>query len=256
MSEPVAIAPERFFDFVGGPGLSVVFLSVHPVHSFNTALPPLLNQGAAADGDVALGTMDMATLLLSGGAVLRFLQREIAAAGVPAPPGLGVVPGYFLFRGGELLAWDPGLPRLADAAHFVPGAVLGAAWWARTEDLTFLLRALRHVADQVTAQRIATAFHAAAAAPPGHRRAWSPPGSPGRATPPQDEAWARSVLGVSRSASADEVRDAWRKRRMETHPDHAAGDPAEFERRSAMAAEINRAREVLLGSRRARRASA
>jgi hypothetical protein len=252
MIEPVAIAPERFFDFIGSSELTVVFLSVHPLHSFNDALPLHLHDGRPGS-DVALGTMDLGTLLLSGGAVLPFLQREIAATGVPAAPGLGVMPGYFLFRSGEMLAWEPGIPTFADAPHFVPGALLGAAWWARTQDLTFLVRALRHVADQVTAQRIASSFRAAAAAPPGHRRAWSPPGSPGRATSQRDVSWACEVLGVSTSASADEIRSAWRKRRMETHPDQAAGDPAEFERRSAMAAEINRAREILLGSRRARR---
>ncbi|MEL0075980.1 MAG: J domain-containing protein, partial [Ilumatobacter sp.] len=36
------------------------------------------------------------------------------------------------------------------------------------------------------------------------------------------------VLGVERSASADEIRDAYRRRARETHPD-VGGDPTEFQ---------------------------
>ena len=63
------------------------------------------------------------------------------------------------------------------------------------------------------------------------------------------------MLGVLPTATDREVHDAWRRRRMQNHPDQAAGDPAEFERRSRLSADINRARDIIMDHRsgRARR---
>jgi curved DNA-binding protein CbpA len=47
------------------------------------------------------------------------------------------------------------------------------------------------------------------------------------------------------TATDREIHEAWRKRRKQNHPDHAAQDPAEFARRSRFSAEINRARDII-----------
>lgn len=274
MIEPVEVTPDRLFDFVGERGESVLFLSVHALHAFNGALAHEL-QGSAATGEpMALGTMDLTELLFSGGAALPFLQRGLEGCGAPSMPVLGVVPGYFLFRAGEMLAWDSGLPTRADFRHLAEGALLGAIWSGATQNVAFLAHGIRVAAERVAAHRIATSFRTAAATPSSPRE-WSTSSSSsssasgsswwwsrarsarrGGAATEGDLFWAYRVLGVSPASTDAEIHDAWRSRRLETHPDHAAGDPAEFARRSVMAAEINRAREIIFSSRRGRRATA
>jgi curved DNA-binding protein CbpA len=58
--------------------------------------------------------------------------------------------------------------------------------------------------------------------------------------------WAYQVLGVLPTATDREVHEAWRRRRAETHPDHAGSDPAEFERRSRLSCDINLARDIIV----------
>jgi curved DNA-binding protein CbpA len=70
------------------------------------------------------------------------------------------------------------------------------------------------------------------------------------APPPIDEVrWAYDLLAVAPSASDREVHQAWRRRRIEMHPDAVAGDPAEFDRRSRISADINRARDIIVDHR-------
>ena len=94
---------------------------------------------------------------------------------------------------------------------------------------------------------------------PRWARAWArvlvgqPPWIAGRATAGEPAAPARSadasqtpwftVLGVTSSATALEIKQAFRKRALETHPDHG-GDPAEFRRlhRAYEHAKLRRAR--------------
>ncbi|HEX8110135.1 MAG TPA: J domain-containing protein, partial [Kofleriaceae bacterium] len=76
-----------------------------------------------------------------------------------------------------------------------------------------------------------------------------PPPDPPRTT--TDELLrAYQTLGVSPTATDEEVQQAWRRLRVELHPDAAAGDPVEFERRSRLSAELNRARDIIFAHRR------
>jgi DnaJ-class molecular chaperone len=58
--------------------------------------------------------------------------------------------------------------------------------------------------------------------------------------------WAYQTLGVLPSVSDREVQQAWRKRRIENHPDSAAHDPVEFQRLSRISSDLNRARDIIL----------
>ena len=75
--------------------------------------------------------------------------------------------------------------------------------------------------------------------------------------PVDDVFWAYQTLGVLPTATDREIHEAWRRKRRETHPDHAAGDAAEFERRSRLSRDLNRARDIIAAYRSggARRAS-
>jgi hypothetical protein len=237
MSEPVPIDGARLFEFIGGAETAVVLVSVHPWQAFNRALQQELQ---AELPDVALGTVDITDLVIRGGPALRFLHQGLHRCG--APTAFGVLPGYCLFRGGRMLAWDAGLPDFADVAANARSAVLGALWSSVTHDASFVGHALHMAAEQVAAQHTAARFRRAIAEENEPRNAGGRDPSP----PRDDVYWAYQVLGVSPSATDREVHDAWRRRQKENHPDHAAQDPVEFERRTRVSAEINRARDIIL----------
>ena len=237
MTGPTPIAPSRLFEFIGSTELAVVFVSVHPVHRFNRVLAQRL--GANHEG-IAIGSMRLPALLRAGSSVLRFLHQGLRACDAPAA--FGVLPGYYLFRGGVMLSWDAGLPGFGDVSAVARSAIAGVVWSGISSDGTFLRQALLLAADQSAAERVAPLFADAIAAARARREA-----SPGRETPPADELyWAYQVLGVVPTASDREVHDAWRRRRTESHPDHAGSDPQEFERRSRLSRDINMARDVIV----------
>jgi hypothetical protein len=140
-----------------------------------------------------------------------------------------------------MLAWDSGLPTFADAEAIGRSALLGALWSGVTRDVAFVGQALRVAAEQAAGQRVAARFQHAVADAGAKRQA------PGQSSPPpiDDLYWAYQILGVLPTATDREIHEAWRKRRMQNHPDHAAQEPAEFARRSRFSAEINRARDII-----------
>ncbi|MEO8074901.1 MAG: J domain-containing protein [Acidobacteriota bacterium] len=237
MTHTTPIDAARFFEFIRSSEIAVVFLSVHPRHRFNRQLSRRLH---AEHPDIALGAMKLRRVLASGSSVPRFLHQGLRSCHAPAA--FGVLPGYYLFRGGEMLAWDAGLPVFDDVAALARSALLGAVWSGVSSDLAFIRQALQTAADQVAAERVALLFRHAVAAGSARREAPREPD-----VPPQDELyWAYQVLGVVPTATDREVHDAWRRRRAETHPDHAFSDPVEFERRSRLSRDINRARDIIV----------
>jgi hypothetical protein len=240
VTEPTPLDASRLFDFIRGSELAVVFVSAHPLHTVNRALSRRL---CAEHMGLTIGTVDLRGLLGSGPLVLRFLHQGLRNCG--APSAFGVLPGYHLFRGGEMLAWDSGLPGFDDVTALVRSALLGAVWSGISSDATFIRQALSLAADQVAAERIVLVFRQAVA---GERAEREPRREAD--TPPLDELyWAYQVLGVVPTATDREVHEAWRRRRAEAHPDHACGDAAEFERRSRIARDINQARDIIVNHR-------
>jgi len=236
VTEPKTIHPARLFEFIRRSELAVVFVSAHPMHRFNRVLARRL---AAEHEHIALGAMRLPALLRSGPSVLRFLHQGLRACDAPAA--FGVLPGYYLFRHGAMLAWDAGLPGFGDVTALARSALVGVVWSGISQDVTFVRQALFLATDQTAAERIAPIF--AQAIETARTRGAS------RTTdaPPADELyWAYQVLGVVPTATDREVHDAWRRRRAETHPDHAGGDPAEFERRSRLSRDINLARDIIV----------
>jgi hypothetical protein len=238
MCDPVAVEPARLLDFVGRPSLTVVFISVHSAHTFNRSVCRYL--GKEPPEEVDYGTVDFIDLVMSGGQLLPYLHEGLYSCGAPAS--LGVLPGYWLFRQGEVLAWDSGLPTVEDAQALVRGAFLGALWSGLTRDLTFVGRALRSAADDITGRRMGLAFHQASKGARASAR--RPPSTDGWSAA-DDLQRAYDLLGVRPDATDQQVQDAWRKRRVDFHPDRAAQDAEEFERLSRLSAEVNRAREVI-----------
>ena len=240
MLEPIPVDAAHLFEFIGGSGLATILISVHPNHTFNRALSQQLG---GEHQDMALGTLDLSDLILVGGPALRFLHQGLRRCG--APSAFGVMPGYCLFRRGEMLAWDVGLPTFADVQAIARSALLGAIWSGFTHDVAFVGKALRLATEQVAAHRVAVLFRHAVVNGGANRQASDQPDP----HPIDDLYWAYQTLGVLPTATDREVHEAWRRRRAKTHPDHAAQDPAEFERRSRISAEINRARDTILNYR-------
>jgi DnaJ-domain-containing protein 1 len=240
VTEPTTIAAAGFFEFIRGNRLAVILVSIHPIHTFNTALATEL---AADPGDVALGTIELADLITSGGPALRYLHEGLHRCG--APTTFGVLPGYYLFRSGALIGWETGLPTIADGMAIAKSALLGAVWSTVIRDTSFLTSALRFASDQAAGQRVAAVYRYAINNPATDR---DDTGQPSRA-PVDDVYWAYQVLGVLPTASDREVYEAWRRKRREAHPDLAAGDTTEFERRSRISQDINRARDIIVNYR-------
>ena len=225
------------FDFIRTSELAVVFVSAHPVHAVNRVLARRLE---SEHSGLAVRSVTLGGLLRSGPQVLRYLHQGLRSCGAPAA--FGVLPGYYLFRSGVMLAWDSGLPAFTDVSALAQSALLGAVWSGISSDLTFVRQAIAFAADQTAAERVALHFGQAIVDSEARRQA--PRVSE---TPPVDELyWAYQVLGVLPTATDREVHEAWRRRRAEAHPDHAGNDPAEFERRSRLSRDINLARDIIV----------
>ncbi len=232
MREPVQLDAADFFDFVGVPQPSVVFLSVHPAHAFNRALPRRFV--GATDVEVPFAVMAMTDVLLADVPVLPFLYQGLSSCGIVSP--LAMLPGYYLFRDGRMLAWESGLPSPADTSTILRGSLLGAVAFAFTREFTLVGKAVRFAADEAAAERLSSRFRAACE---GHRERHDAP-------PAQDDvAWAYETLGVTRDATDREVNTAWRRLGRECHPDRAGADPEEAARRGRRLADLHRAREII-----------
>jgi hypothetical protein len=240
VTEPTPLDAARIFEFIHDTELAAIFVSVHRLHTFNSAL----SQRLAVEPDaIAIGSIDLGALLVSDPSVLRFLHQGLRSC--DAPSVFGVLPGYYLFHNGQMIAWDAGLPGFGDAAALGRSALVGALWSGIGSDMTFVLQALHVAADQLAAERIAWLFREAIANERERRQA-----PPRDSDAPVDELyWAYQTLGVLPTATDREIHDAWRRRRAETHPDHAGGDAAEFERRSRLSRDINHARDVIVNHR-------
>ncbi|HEY3500327.1 MAG TPA: J domain-containing protein, partial [Polyangiaceae bacterium] len=107
-------------------------------------------------------------------------------------------------------------------------------------------QALHLATEPATARRIAARFRAAAAEPRPEGERAPPPRPP---SPLEELIRAHRILGVPPTATNREVEAAWRKKRAEYHPDRAAQDPDEFERRSRISVELNWARDLIFSHR-------
>jgi hypothetical protein len=229
-----------FFELVAQHAPSVVFLSCHRIHRFNDALPERL-AAAGVDG-VSFGRLALVDLLAQPN-LLEFMAREKVHLPSPYP---GVLPGYYLFTGGELLAYDTGLPMRTDVHHLLRGAAFGAVLYGTTGRAGHLVRALVGAANGAASPRVADGFaRAVAARAAGPREARKRPFEPAE----EELVWAYRTLGVAPNATDDEVTRAWRRLRVEHHPDHAASDEAEFARRTLRSCALNRARDVIFAHR-------
>jgi hypothetical protein len=144
-SQPVRIDPEHFFDFISRPDPVVLFLLLHPAHPFNRALCRRLRDGQG--GEIPVGSVGLLELLLGASPALPFLHEGLLTCGVTQL--FHVLPGYYLFCGGQMLAWDSGLPMAQDAKAIARGPLLGAVVSAVTKNLSFLGMSLHFAADYV-----------------------------------------------------------------------------------------------------------
>jgi len=239
MNEPLSLEPKEFFDFIDRPEPAVLFLSVHSSHSFNPQLCECFD-----DEQVAFGRLPLLDLIDSVRPALSFLRGQIVACGESVP--MAVPPGYYLFQHGQMLAWDSGLPEAGDGKRIVRGSLVGAAISLFTRNLVFVGMAIRFAVEKAAAERVAFRFRRAAAANRENPRQ----SSKNTEHLNEDLARAYQVLRVRPTASDEEVNQAWRKLMQKYHPDRAARDAEEFERRSRLCVEFNRARDTIRNHRR------
>ena len=244
---PHHLTEASFFDFVAQPAPSVVFLSLHRLHAFSEALPARLLEAGLEEA--SFGCLALTDLVRSQ-QVLRFLARECSRYPMPYR---GVLPGYYLFAESELVAYDAGLPLRSDANQLLRGAALGAVLYGTTGRASHLLGAVVGAANGAASQRVAAGFARAFGARGTRPREAS---AAGREPTESELAWAYDTLGVTPNATDAEVNRAWRKLRLEHHPDHAGSDPDEFARRTLRSRELNHARDVIFAHRASQRSAA
>jgi hypothetical protein len=236
MRQPTQVEAAEFFEFIGNRGLVVLLLSVHPSHPFNPALLRRFEEEYGSEA--AVGTVRLLDLVLSASPALPFLAQGLRACGVSTV--LDVLPGYYLFHDGQMLAWESGLPTRGDTPAILRGSLLGALFSAFTRNFSYVAKSLSFAADEAAADRMADRFRRVFAE---HREN---PRTATAAPSTEDEVLrAYRILGLEPDATDREVNTAWRNLRLEVHPDRAARDPAEFARRSRVSSELNRAREVI-----------
>jgi hypothetical protein len=231
-----SIEGARLLDFIRTADTAVVLVSVHRVHAFN---PSLARRLAAAQPDIELGVVSVFDLLATGRAAVPFLVAGLKAH--EAPMSFGVLPGYYLFSRGQMLAWDAGLPTMADGEPIAGSLLLGTIWSGVTRDFSFITQALRLAADETGAQRVATRFSDLL----GRRRTAHEHARRYQSGPNGDVKWACKILNVQPDAGEREIQKAWRRCRIAHHPDRAR-DQSDFERRSRLSVDINHARDILL----------
>jgi hypothetical protein len=247
MNKPLELDPTGVLDFVARPEPAVLFLSAHPAHRFN----PCLCECFVTDppSEVAFAQLMLWDLVTSASPALTFLHREIQACGAAVP--LAIPPGYYLFQGGQMLAWDSGLPSATDAKGIIRGSLFGAALSLFTRNWRFVGIGLRYAAEQAAAARIAARFRQAAQIHRDNPR----PQSERTETTYDELSHAYRVLGVSPTATDEEVTRAWRVLQRKFHPDRAANDPEAFDHLSRRCVEINQAREIIRNHRKHMRAN-
>ena len=236
MTHAQPIAGARLLEFIGDSGPAVLLVSVHRRHAFNTTMARLLS---ATDAGIRLGIVNVLDLLATGGGAVPFLIASLASRGTTTS--FGVLPGYYLFANGRMLAWDAGLPTTADGESIAGSLLLGTIWTGVTRDFSFMAQAVHLAADETGATRVAARFRDLLAcdhAQSAHAREY-------RSSASTDLGWACQTLGVGPHASEREIQQAWRRLRIEHHPDHAR-DRSDFERRSKLSVEVNHARDILL----------
>lgn len=238
MTELRELDEHSFYEFVAQPGPGVLFAFVHPLQPLNAALPQHLPE--AFDGlEVPMASLSLTELVIARSPVLALLQQ--ATQDSPVARRFGVLPGYYLTCEGRVVAWQSGLPAGPERSLLLGGAIFGAVWHVKTGQGALVARLLQSVFDEASAKRIAGSF-ARAFAHRGERESGTR--SAPRATP-DDLRWAYRLLGLTPSASERDVERAWRKKRAESHPDLAYGDPSELERRTRLSLELDRARELI-----------
>ncbi len=231
--------PAGALPFIEAEGPGVLFVSLHPEHRFNDALHRC---AATSDAEpVRLGEVGLFELIAARSPAL-FVMRQGLHILDRAQWG-DILPGYYAFEGAQLVDFDIGLLSMADAGLVARSSVLGAAASLIRRDSSFLLMSLRMGAQEAVGRRMYERFVASWAEQRANPRPPPPPPPTGDPEGIDDVTEAYRVLGVSSTASDAEVKAAWRALLLANHPDHAASDPVEFDRRCRVSARINNARE-------------
>ena len=229
------VAPSQFFDFIAQPVPVVVLVQVSPLQRFNESLPKVLR--SAHQSEVSCGYVTLIELLFLDDSIVHFLQLGLQTC--EGWRSRHPMPGYYLFRAGEMLAWDSGLPARPDLERIIGASVLGLVGYALTRNVALLGIAARTGAREATAARLAARFHRLAQ----EHHAGTRPRSQTQRNPAAELLEAYRLLGLFPDATDEEVEAAWRRMRAENHPDRAAGDPAEFARRTQISLALNQARD-------------
>lgn len=240
MSAPERLRPARLLEFVHRPGASVIHLWLGPTPRFNQALPRWLSATGVRARFARVGLFE---LLRKSPATAQHLFRALLVC--DAPSRVGVLPGYYLFDQGELLTWESGLLHASEAKDLVRHALSGAMWTALTRTFVLSGGRVEVSAEDVVARRIALTFLRALSARRRVHEHKTYASSPPPAGVGGELGWAYALLEVAPGASDREVKQAWRRRRVENHPDLFAHDPEERARRTHLSADLNRAWDVI-----------
>ena len=244
-TEPIKISSADFFNFIDSNKISVIRAGLEEVLDFNATLNSQLNQ--FYKDTIKIGFINIERLDYTDKFVQSLISEKMINIGLESSDKMS--PGYYLFKNSRLVAYHPGTFDISKLDPQVQKATLWAglalAVFAGLSDNSFASALLTFSAtmDASTGMNISKFFKEVLESKDEldvlrKQKAVF--------LTEIDKAYA--FLKVSKFASDDEVKKAWRSMQKEFHPDASKTDK---EKRTIISARINEAYKLILNHRKA-----
>lgn len=243
--EPIQIYSANFFHFIDNNKITVIKAGLEEVLDFNATLNSQLNQ--FYKDTIKIGLINIESLDYTDESVRSLIGEKMINIGLESSDKMS--PGYYLFKNSRLIAYHPGTfdiskldPEIQKATMWT-GIVLAAIAGFSGKSFATALLTFSAIMDASTGMNISKFFK--------------------EVLESKDEVdilkkqkavflseidKAYAFLKVSKFASDDEVKKAWKKMQKEFHPDSSKTDK---EKRTIISARINETYQLIVNHRKA-----